>query len=370
MKMENKMKIDIITIHRLHNFGSVFQAVALYKYVSDLGYNTEVIDYHPKYLENLTWKNAVAHVLFAKLYNSRKRKFEKFINENLLLTSKRYSSERELEMYPPKADVYMAGGDQLWNPSYPCGNDDAYKFSFSDGVKLSYGTSLGKKTFSPDEIKELSNKIKCFKAISVRESSSVKILKTAGIHAEWVVDPVLLQERGYYENFAKTPNRKPYAFIYLVSPSNTLDRIVEIMKSKYHLEIVVYSGFGKKCNCDYQLYDLGPDEVLGYIRGAEYVISASFHATLFSIIFKKQFLALLPGEGSNERIEDLLEWTGLPDRIVTEQSDIEGRFLTSVQYTKDLDRVILERINSSKYYLEKNLEKLSRDYDEDDNCRE
>ena len=357
------MKIDIITIHRLHNFGSVFQAVALYKYVRDLGYDTEVIDYHPKYLENLTWKNAVAHFLFAKLYNSRKSKFEKFISQNLLLTSKRYSSERELEKYPPKADVYLVGGDQLWNPSYPCGNDNAYKFSFSDGIKLSYGTSLGKKNFSPDEINELANKIRSFKAVSVRESSSVNILEKAGIHAEWVVDPVLLQEKEYYENFAKVPNRKPYAFIYLVSPSNTLDRIVDILKRKYHIEVVLYSGFGKKCDCDYQMYDLGPDEVLGYIQGAEYVISASFHATLFSIILKKQFLALLPGEGSNERIEDLLKWTGLSSRIVTEQSDIEEKFSSSIQYTKDFDSVISERINSSRLYLEKKLENLSRDFD-------
>ena len=94
--------------------------------------------------------------------------------------------------------------------------------------------------------------------------------------------------------------------VYLVTPSPLLEKTINYLKEKYNLKVILCGGFSKKCTCDEFLKDLGPDEILSYIKNAEIVLSSSFHATSFSIIFEKQFFTILPDEHTNERIEDLL----------------------------------------------------------------
>ncbi|MGI6334765.1 MAG: polysaccharide pyruvyl transferase family protein [Saccharofermentanales bacterium] len=116
------MKISILTIHSIHNFGSVFQAYALCKYLNDQGYEAEIIDYNPIYFRRKSLKTIIGQWLFFKQYNTRKRKFETFINENIRLSSHKYFSLDDLKDNPPQADIYIAGGDQLWNSYHDSGS--------------------------------------------------------------------------------------------------------------------------------------------------------------------------------------------------------------------------------------------------------
>ena len=146
------MKCSIITIHHIHNFGSVFQAYGLYKFLDDNGIDAEIIDYRPAYYDQGKKKirTLVGKCLNLRSYSVRKKKFELFFKNNNKLSDKSFKTLSELEDYYEKdSSLFIAGGDQLWNNYHPCGRDDAYKLTFSkEGKKLAYGTSMGRDNFN------------------------------------------------------------------------------------------------------------------------------------------------------------------------------------------------------------------------------
>ena len=318
----------IITIHHIHNFGSVFQAWALKEYLVKLGHEVEIIDYRPSYYEkgrNL-FKTIVSKIVFALPYLKRKKKFDRFIVSRSNLTDRVFKSREELvEYYRESCNLFIAGGDQLWNDYHPCGNDDCYKLNFVDtNLKIAYGTSMGRNDYSESELKKLSEEVSSFASIMLREQSTVELLSGyTNVPVSHVIDPVGLIDLSAYEDVLVKPEiTEPYAVMYLADSSDLLDRAVSVLSKKLGLKIVHICGFKKKCYCDILEKDIGPEEILGYIKFADFVISASFHATMFSLLFNKQFATLLPGEKTNARIEDLLEKVKLSERIIKNSDDI------------------------------------------------
>lgn len=348
------MNIKIITIHNIPNFGSVFQAYALCQFLKDKGYGqVEVVDYNPSYFKPHSLRAIVAMLLNCGSYCTRKRKFASFIKQHIPTTIDSYKSLEELERAGIEADVFMAGGDQLWNIYHDCGQDDAYKLTFFQGKKISYGTSMGQETFPREALLELANKLKSFSAISVRETSSVGLLSSVGINARASVDPVYLLPAEHYEHLLPKIKDSHYLLVYLVTPSLLLEKVIKYLSERYGLQVILCSGFSKKCTCDRFLKDLGPDEILAYIKNADLVLSSSFHATSFSLIFEKQFFTILPDAHTNERIVDLLSVRGLSDRIITEDSDLSVELERTIDYSSVAS--YSDRIEESKQYLLDNL---------------
>ena len=317
------MKCSIITIHHIHNFGSVFQAYALSHFLEINGYDTEIIDYRPGYYElgRNKLKTAVGRALNYGSYSNRKRKFENFISKYETLSEKRFGSVSELEMYYKDCNnhIFIAGGDQLWNTYHPCGNDEAYKLVFTNSrKKIAYGTSMGRDNYSDEELIKLATSVKEFQFIMLREQSTVDLFrKYTTNQVNHVIDPVGLLDIKEFKTIALRPKiDKPYAVMYLADSGELLDQAIEILSKKMGLKIVHICGFKKKCYCDYFIKDAGPEEILGYILHADFVLSASFHATMFSLMFEKQFATLLPGEDTNARITDLLNYVGLENRVL------------------------------------------------------
>lgn len=322
------MKCSVITIHHIHNFGSVFQAYALASFLEANGYEAEIIDYRPKYydLGRNKLKTTVGRMLNLSPFLKRKRKFESFISAHETLSDKRFTELSQLEEYYKSSDnIFIAGGDQLWNDYHPCGNDNAYKLTFTDSKrKIAYGTSMGRDNFSEAELAKIAKNVNSFYAIMLREQSTVAMLdpyvKTS---VEHVIDPVGLIDLKEYERIAVKPKiNEPYAVMYLAESSDLLTGAIEKLSKEMGLKIIHICGFKKKCYCDCFAKDVGPEEILGYILNADFVISASFHATLFSLLFQKQFVTLLPGEQTNARIKDVLAYVGLENRIVHSENEL------------------------------------------------
>lgn len=344
------LKIRIITIHGIPNFGSVFQSYGLCEYLKSQGYDdVSIIDYNPKYYTSKSLRSLIGRILNFGSYKRRTRKFRNFIEQNLPLTDQSFTNLSELKQYDFLADVYIAGGDQLWNVYHTCGHDDAYKLTWISGKKISYGTSLGQTDFTQEEIKELASKISDFSFVSVRESTSVQMLRDVGVAATHCVDPVYLLNEEHYHRFLKPVNQPPYLLVYLVTPSDLLDKTIEVLSKKYGLKVILCSGFSKKCACDEFLKDLGPDEILSYIYNADIVLSSSFHATSFSLIFKKQFFTILPNQHTNERILNLLSHWGLEQRIITDEEKLYNFCDMKIDYSC-LDSYD-KKVDSSKEYL-------------------
>ena len=321
------MKIKIITIHCIHNFGSVFQSFGLVQYLRNQGYDAELIDYRPAYYSK--GRNVVKKLLGIGMnyfaYKRQHQKYDEFIRK-YLPTGKVYNTIDDLRELDSEDNLFIAGGDQLWNSFHPCGKDDAYKLTFIHrGKKIAYGTSMGRNSFSKDELEELSKKIADFYSIGLREQSTVTMLqqytKVPIYHA---ADPVLLLNRTDYMPFiGKAPIiKEPYLVMYLADKSDLLSKTVKYVAKQRNLNIVHVCGFRKKCECDYFLKDTGPNDLLNLIYYSDFVVSASFHATIFSILLNKQFCTLLPEAGTNTRIEDALSYYELDDRIIRRVEDL------------------------------------------------
>lgn len=357
------MNIAILTIHNIHNFGSVFQAYALQKYLLNLGYNVQILDYNPIYFRQKKLKTRIGNLLYLKEYTSRKKKYKIFIKNNMKLSMKKFLSLKDLKTIKSEYDIFIAGGDQLWNSYHDSGRDEAFKLTFTDRFKISYATSMGRKNFSKEELEKLKEQINTFENISVRESSSVGLLQSVGLKkVVQVVDPVLLLDKQDYNKFINPIEIKDkYVFVYLVNKCDLLDKCVKYIAEKMNLKVVLFSGMEKKCKCDYFLKDLGPDEVLSYIANAEFVLSASFHATVFSVLFNKKFATLLPGENTNERIEDFLNWTNLSDRIVKAVTDFE-KIIEEINFNIAQEQIKIKKVFSEKF-LQNNIKRMEEKYE-------
>lgn len=320
------MKIYTITIHCIHNFGSVFQSYALVRYLCNKGYDARIIDYRPAYYSKgrNAFKNFMSRTLNVFSYSRQHNKYQCFIDKELPKTDRVYKSIDDLRCFENENAVFIAGGDQLWNTFHPCGRDDAYKLTFSKkGFKIASGTSMGRNTFSEEELKALAEKVSDFYFIGLRESSTVEILQPyTKVPVYHTSDPVLLLEKKDYMGFVGNEPliKQPYVLVYLASNKQLLNESVSYIAKSLGLKVVHANGFKKKCDCDYFLKSSGPKDLLNLIYYADFVVSASFHATLFSLLFEKQFGTLLPEAGTNTRIEDLLNFFGLSQRIINGDS--------------------------------------------------
>lgn len=315
------MKTLTVTLHDSYNCGSSLQAYALQHFLLSNGIENEILDYAPLYMkeDKKSIKRTIKGILYGKYIRKRAENFTNFKNRYLKLTDESYTDYDQLLREDIKSDCIILGSDQLWNSMYPCGRDPAYYASFSDSNKIAYAVSMGRENIPEENLKIVKNYAEDFKWISVREKSSVQQLKTCvPCDVEYVCDPVLLNDVESYEGIkADRLIAEPYIFVYMAQEvdeqllSYTLNELLQKTKAK-----VVYSGtYRKRCNCDIHLREASPSEFLSLIANAECVISNSFHATMFSLMYRKQFVTVLPPE-NGERISSILALCGLQKQSV------------------------------------------------------
>ncbi len=358
------MKICTITCHDVYNVGASLQAYALQAYLKSLGHDVKIIDYKPDYLSKHYRLDIVGNpkydkpllrqaYLLAKLPGRlhllpRKRAFDDFTAKHLDLT-KRYASNDELKADPPEADVYLAGSDQIWNPLFPNGKDPAFYLDFvRQGVRASYAASFAVDEFPQELRKVTAQYLQRLDHIAVRESSGLGVLEALGITgAVTVLDPVFLLDREQWEVMVETPAecKKPYLLVYDFDNSAAIRKLAERLAAEHGWAI--YSIFdlpyAERC------FSLcGPEAFLGLIRGAAFVLSNSFHATAFSVIFEREFAVVERTEKINTRMRDLTALLGLSDHMVS--ADAEPAL--STDWAAAASRLSGE-ITRSKAYLDK-----------------
>jgi len=361
------MKIKTITCHDVYNVGASLQAYALQTYLSSLGNDVKIIDYKPDYLSNHYNLKTIANPIFDKplvreayilaklpsrlkaLKGERKKNFDRF-RENYLNLTKRYSSIDELRQNPPVADLYVAGSDQIWNTFFQNGKDPAFYLDFGNKnvKKISYAASFSTENV-PDEYKKMiSNWLKSLDYISVRESSGLRVLESLGIkNGVQVFDPVFLLDKKIWEKFDLSSNENNYVLVYDFDGNHNIKEIAQKISSDSNCKIYSIQNFDYTDKCFNQA---GPIEFLKLIKNAKYVVSNSFHATAFSIIFKKQFWVLNRGEAINTRMHDLTESLGILNRLVDTKEDIDLNSKIDFDFVyKKLNPMI----DASKDYIEK-----------------
>lgn len=360
------MKIAIITFHNTSNFGATLQCAALSHCLKNRCHNVKVINYLPQYIldKKSVFKEfrrirtsgnkvkamikGIAYVFHYKEIKTRDKKFEDFISAHLDLTGV-YHSFESLQTKPPKADVYICGSDQIWNP-YLTGNmlDQAFFLQFTDGRKAAYGASIGE--MDVDEYAgDLQKFTKSFSAISVREASSAaKLWGILHRNIDIVLDCTLLLNKDDYAvmEMPVKKSERPYLLLYNIQNSSESIAIAKELAEERQLAILDISPnpFVRVKGSEKHI-DLGPGEFLTYVKNADCVVTNSFHGTVFSILYEKSFFTI-PHKTRSGRTVDLLKSLNLEQRVVNNPESLPNE---EVDYTCVSEALRILRINSFQY---------------------
>lgn len=363
------MKIRTITCHDVYNHGASLQAYALQTYLQSLGHEVEIIDYKPDYLSRHYKLWSVSNPIYDKPFVRqlyflakfpdrfvalrRKRKFDEFTKRYLKLTECRYHSNEELKANPPKANVYIAGSDQIWNTLFQNGKDPAFYLDFapSDKIKISYAASFSTTSIQEIYLPFVKKQLQNFHSISIRERSSLPLLFSLGFKGVAVCDPVFLLSKEKWESFL-LPQKKheKYVLVYDFDNNQVIQSIAETIAENHGLKIYNIGATQKKYASKNFIYS-GPFEFLSLIHDASFVISNSFHATAFSLIFQRDFCVINRKEDINIRMSSLLRNLHLTNRIVSEYSN---SLKIPIDYSS-INPIIEKDIHFSKQFLYKNI---------------
>lgn len=345
------MQIKTITCHRVYNYGASLQAYALQHYLEEKGHHVEIIDFWPYAFHgryNFFYVNSrfryfsllqrfpVLKFFYGLRFNrrmfktyGRKGSFDKFEKQFLHLTDMSYSTSDALKKEPPFADVYIAGSDQIWNTDMPNGHESAFYLDFGDKTihRIAYAASFGIPSV-PDEYKNIiSNRIHKLDFVSVREASGLNILKNMGIeNAVQVLDPVFLLSADEWRKCVLYDSKHyhfiddKYILIYDFIGDSRIKQLAINAAQNLKCKLVSLNDFRTYHYVDYNINNAGPCEFLNLIEHACLVITNSFHATAFSVIFNKEFYTFsLSTQNSSSRMEDFCHLLNLMERYNSTQ---------------------------------------------------
>jgi len=315
---------------------------------------TEVIDYFPKYFKDAysfaylgkrrllpyrPIKNWLEFTPVELTLRRRNRGFEKFIENSIPLTEVQYHSYEEINAEKFSHDIFISGSDQVWN-NVCVPFDPVYFLCFNSAQaykKHSYAASFG---FSQIPVKlkeEYRKRLKGWNTYSVRENSGVQILKELiGVEAERSCDPTLLLTADEWKHIEKKQNnRKPYILVYCVNETDSLMKYAQELAQCRQMRVVYLASKmnheGMMCYASKRYHypkgvenrgGASPSEWLGLFAKAEYVLTDSFHGTVFSVIYHRKFKVLTVfSKGENRRAQDLLTELGLEDRDLVKGLD-------------------------------------------------
>ena len=325
------MKIGILTYHACYNYGACLQAYALQNTIKRKFSDCQIIDYqsnrlidinhpfckYPKHPKEII-KN-ITRVPYYSQLRERGRLFNDFINNDLIL-SKRCTTDEDVKQECENYDCIVCGSDQTWNldPSIRYETPLYYLNFPKKQRRITYATSFGSwvNKFETRE-KELLPWIKQFDALSMREESGAKLLRSKGLNCEWVADPTLLLTQNDYDKIVYDRIIEK-EYILLISWDGAKETIEITKKISKQLNCEAYlivpppramfSGIKRKL-------DVGPKEFLNLIKHAKLIVTNSFHGTVFSTVYKRPFISAIKEEADPRRAS-LMKQFGLEDHLM------------------------------------------------------
>lgn len=376
------MKIGIITILKVNNYGAELQAYATQAVLKKLGYDAEIIDYlfykHPKHkktkasapLFTFPFVCKLKEWLYPKIsalkslpnhaaFDCREKRFDDFHKENTSLSPTYYSID-ELYSAHLDYDVYVTGSDQVWNPGiYSSIAPYFLTFAPKGKKRIAYASSFGVEQIPVYAINYYKEWLRAYDAIGVREKNALKLVEDiANVKATLVLDPTLLLTKNDWDKVSKPviPEiRGNYILLYELTPCPYILELAYYLSKNKGLRIVRICKDAHKQDKGHNIIniiDAGPAEFLSLFSGASLIITNSFHGTAFSINFQKDFYTVLPlRKKNNSRQRSLLELFGLTERLIMESSPLPDALKMNIDYTYANQRLNEER-NKSIHYLQ------------------
>jgi len=324
--LPKKLKIGVIGEHHSQNIGNNLLKYAMFVKLKELGFEPQIIGYlFPQ--NNITTLNKTINI--------------RIINQSF----------REINR--SDYDILMVNSDQVWRKGNLFTLDIGF-LNFSQNwniTKFIYGASLGSEfwNYTRNEDMVLKDLLKEFTRVSVRENGTIKLVENhLNITPTLVVDPTLLIDKKYYLDLIKDYKNEfnsndSYIFVYEVENMLSMDLFIKLSVEKLKYKL-------------YKSTSLDKDYLKRFIYGiynCKAVITNSYHGIIFSIIFRKPFVAFNLKYRGNDRFNTLIEVYGLKKRIVSEDNPANISLLTE---PFDIDMKIIDELTiKSIDYLKKNI---------------
>lgn len=354
------MKISIITMHAARNYGAVLQTYALQEYMEHNGHMVEIVDYRRwnqtllGYILNVNKKyqsNIITRIVFIIRTIIPKMKttilFSKFVKKRLHLSQFQIKSSKQIELIP-SADIYCVGSDQVWNPIANSGLDCMYFWAGVNGRKISYASSIGVLNVD-DEVKAAyRNYLSDFSSVSVREQTSVDLLNECEIDATCVLDPAFLLDKDGWRDFCSgyAKESDSYLLVYYFGNAQSIMQTAKRIAKDKGLRIKrIAVGFEKYNEDDEIERFITPERFIALFLDASFVITNSFHGTVFSINFEKEFLSY-PVTENNARFMNILALFGLENRNLR---NYKNDTINPINYSLVNSILERERLHSMEY---------------------
>lgn len=364
-------RVGILSMQRIKNYGSFLQAYALKSIIEELGHSVEFVDYHvgdplveskkdkSKFLKGMDVFKGEEPIIQKLKYIYHKSTFEKkFFNILKIENQKNYN---------PKLDTLVIGSDEVFNciQSNPNVGYSLELFGKNNNANkvITYAASFGNTTIDKIEkynkSEELASLLKKIDNISVRDKNSGDVIrKLTNRDVSYNLDPVLIYD---YMNKNIVPEmciKEKYILVYAYSGRIKRQESDYIKKIAKQRNLKVYSIGGAQ-KCADKFIDCSPFEVFSYFKNAEFIITDTFHGSIFSIVTHRPFITLVRksiGEnyGNEEKLTDLLERLKLDNRIVYNYEDIESKLEESIDY-KEIESLLSNERKKSIEYLEEKI---------------
>lgn len=373
------MRIGILTQPLHNNYGGLLQNFALQKVMIELGHEVFTINIDYKKQSLLRRSASLLKRTVLKLSGQKIRvrawpteeekeiisKYtQQFIKKNItttdLITKK--LDEKLIDKY--SFDAYIVGSDQVWRPKYSP-QMSTYFLDFLEnnyGVKkIAFAASFGvdEWEFTEPQTKEYKRLIKLFDAVSVREDTAIELCKKHfGVEAAHLLDPTMLLARNDYISLVekeKIEKSSGNLFTYILDSTDDKNSIIEKISNKYNLK--AFSVMQPKRFSDIDRN--GIDEcvfppVEEWIRGfmdAEFVVTDSFHGTVFSIIFNKPFYAIANKNRGLTRFTSLLKLFNIENRLLFSTDDIDKDYSNEINWEHINKIISQEKLKSLNYLM-------------------
>jgi hypothetical protein len=357
------MKIGTTTFTWVENYGAALQAHALQRFLQDRGHDVHIINFRisfePTGIRRWLGRNLTACEKKWKTYL-----FDRFRRMHMTFTPETFRSAEDLSAIKDRFELLITGSDQVWNPKWLAQFEGLFELCFLSfgGAKtrrISYAASIGHSDLRTikDEWQELmAERLKAIHAISVREKSGVTLIEQLAHRSDavHVVDPTLLLERSHYDALAgRTRKAKQAVFSYMLhGMENDAEPAIRAIRRILKLKAVKCDGLRTALHPGYTLPS--PSGWLRQIRDSEFVVTNSFHAVIFCIIFHRPFIALMiEGENGsmNSRILEILGSVGLANRVFSPGTGVTKPFLDQTIDWKEVDRRICQLKESGINFL-------------------
>ena len=359
------MKIGLVTIYHVPNYGSVLQTYATQKVLEQMGHECVVIQYN--------YRN---DAFFAK-QGLKRNKFKEWQLDNIpflksgklnrfrkkyLNFSRKFETYCELKEYDwTSFDCFIVGSDQVWNTKFLLG-DPAFllKFAPDDKPRISLSSSFAMDSL-PEDYRELFNlELQSFKALSVRESNGVDIIKRClGIEKDVQVtlDPTLLLSKEDWLKYipcSVMQKKRPYILLYMwtyaFEPRPYILRVVEYFQKKMSADVRVLEGHRELKDLQCPFIDenkAGVGRFIELFANADLVITSSFHGTAFAVNFGIPLISIVPNGKSDDRQSSLLHSLGADSSIIN-----IGREIESINPVYSRENVTLQLRNKRRQSIE------------------